>query len=63
MSFPAWAEIPIYMAGVFSLINWYAPDLAAAATELSPLTAVLVVALTAGVLVLRDLLPALIDAS
>jgi len=57
MSAPAWAEIPLYSAGTFALLHWYVPELAAAATELSALTPLLVVTLAAGVLMLRDVVP------
>jgi hypothetical protein len=62
VSYSAALEIPIYGAGVFSLLHWYAPAVAAGATEFSAMTGVLLVALVVGVALLRDVVPAVVGA-
>jgi hypothetical protein len=61
MNVPAALEIPVYGAGVFALLHWYVPDVAAGATNLTAMTPVLLVTLVAGVVLLRDIIPGLLE--
>lgn len=62
MNLPAFVEIPVYGAGVFSLLHWYVPELAAGATEYSAMTPLLLVALVAGTFLLRNVVSQLVEA-